>query len=231
MRPIFGRFVGLLFGEFIGLPHGGKSTLIKALAHHLYLKGYFNQSIRRDRGMPDELIHRENYFDRELLVLTEAVSEIIRYQDSSLSEAVFIHRGPWDAIAFYESLARSGRISKAEAKTGISFAKENTFRIDCVVLVKISPEESLARASPSTLDSEVQRDLVRDPDFLKILFQAYEELRVELLKKLPDNKFLIVDGTRPEKENLETLLKLFLPLLDEQRHFTETINRNCQSPV
>lgn len=202
--------------EFIGLPNAGKSALIKKLGHRLYLEGCLNQAIRRDKGIPGEFIHRENYYDRELLILTETISEMIRCQDSSLADVVFIHRGPWDAIAFFESLVKFNAVSKTKARAGIWLAKSDTSRVDYLVLVEIRPEISLARGSPPSQDSTIRQDLVNDPTFLEILSQSYQELKEDLKKKLSD-RFLILDGTRPVEENLETLLEVILSKLEITR--------------
>lgn len=208
--------------EFIGLPHAGKSALIKRLGHSLYLAGCLNQTVRQDRGVPVGFIHRDNYYDREVLVLTETISEMVEHQDASVAEIVFVHRGPWDAVAFFEALVKAELVPRKKAQIDISFAKNHTSRVDYIVLVEISPMVSLARASPprTEVKPEEKPDPVNDPEFLEVLFQCYGELKEELKKKLPDS-FLVLNGTKPAGENLQILLKVILSLLRKRQ-----INQN-----
>lgn len=186
--------------EFSGPPHAGKSTLTKELGHILYLKGCYNQTIRRDIRMPGSFIHRENFYDRQYLILTESVGEIIRLQDESMAKILFIDQGPWNALIFFTALAKGRFITKKQAKDGISFALANIHRIDFVVWVKISAEVSLQR---TYLDLSMPQDLVRDRNFLEAFVQASNEI------ELPEES-LIIDGTRPIKQNLEILEEVII---------------------
>lgn len=188
--------------ELFGLFNAGKFTLIKWLVRRLSALGYRVHSIQVDRSVPAEFIETKNYFDREMLILVKTLSEIITVQDSSRADFVFVHRGFWDAIAFFEGLIRAKFISRRIAKIGIRLAEANTTRIDLAVLVEISPEISLGR---SYLDPNIPRDLIRDISSLEALAGAYQALK----SRLPEES-LILDGTLPIEKNLEILLKTIL---------------------
>ncbi|OGZ35010.1 MAG: hypothetical protein A3A94_02710 [Candidatus Portnoybacteria bacterium RIFCSPLOWO2_01_FULL_43_11] len=190
--------------EFTGPPHAGKSTLAKELGHRLYLKDVHNQIIRRGMRMPGSFIHRDNFYDRQLLILAESVIGIIRLRDESKADILFVDQGPWNAVIFFTALAKRQLISKEQAIAGISFAMTNIHRIDFVVLVKIPVEASLQR---TYLDLSMPQDLVRDRNFLEAFVQASDEIE----KELPEES-LIIDGTLPIKQNLEILEEVIISI-------------------
>src|SRR3989338_2142420 len=172
--------------ELCGIFNAGKFNLIGRLKERFSEEGYRTHSIQADRIIPGEFIDRKNYLGRELSILTETIRSVIHVRDAHNADFLFIHRGLWDAIAFFQGLIDGGLISKEQASPGISLAESYTEWIDLVILVEIPIKISIERSClpGAAIDS------IRDEKSLEALFNAYEALK----KRLPEGS-LVIDGT------------------------------------
>ena len=186
--------------EIIGMPNAGKSRLMKDLTRACHSKGHRSQGVGHDKGISGRFINKNDALGRQTVVLAEAVSELVILKDSSKADFIFIHRGPWDAIAFLNGLVSARLVFRNEANPLLRFAESQTKNVDLLILIKISTQVSLERRGKSRFI-----DPVVNKETLPYFERAYQDLE----KKLPKGS-IIINGTNDYDKNFDLIFHSLL---------------------
>lgn len=208
--------------EFAGTICAGKMTLLEEIKREL--PGFVIETIAQDLVIHLEMAHSADYFERQVWLANDVTNRLIRFRDLCMSNLVVLaHRGLYDAQAFLMAYVKANLVPPARARPQIAAWEANARLLtDFVILVKTPVEVALQRAKKkfATLFRLKDRDAVLEQKFFEVLDQAYEELE----RKLPSKSSLVVDGSKPIKENRELILEAITKLLKPEKGLTPEAN-------
>ncbi len=201
--------------EFAGTICAGKMTLLEEIKREL--SGKVAETIAQDLVIFIEMAHPGNYFERQVLLANRVTNRLIELRDLGMPNlVVLVHRGLYDAQSFMSAYVEADLISPARAGPQIAAWEANARLLtDFVILVKTPVEVALQRAKRkfATLFQLKAPDAVFKQKFFEALDRAYAELE----RKLPLKSSLVVDGSKPIKENKERILEAITQLLKPEK--------------
>lgn len=211
--------------EFAGTICAGKMTLLGEVKSRLKsaCPDWIVRGVVEDIRIRSEVAHPENYLERQILITGRTMNELIEFRDFGGPDLVLVHRGLWDAQAFMAGYVKANLVPPARARPQIAAWEANAKSLtDFVILVKTPVEVAFQRAKKkfATLFQLKDRDAVLEQKFFEVLDQAYEELE----RKLPSKSSLVVDGSKPIKENRERILEAIAQLLKPEKGLTPEAN-------
>ncbi|TSC53236.1 MAG: hypothetical protein LiPW39_392 [Parcubacteria group bacterium LiPW_39] len=208
--------------EFAGTICAGKMTLLEEIKREL------PGNIETETIAQDLVIHvemeGEGYFERQVWLANDVTNRLLRFRKLQMSNlVVLVHRGLYDAQAFMMAYVKANLVPPARARPQIAAWEANAKSLtDFVILVKTPVEIAFQRAKRkfATLFRLKDRDAVFEQKFFEALDQAYAELE----RKLPSKSSLVVDGSKPVKENKERILEAIAQLLKPEKGLTPEVN-------
>lgn len=183
--------------EFAGTPKSGKSSCIESVAH------FFRRHDYRVLAPTEGAAKRTPYYLKADLLHYNAWSAC--YSLMSLLDGrhsadeyhlVFLDRGPFDSLVWFDLLCREGKIGAEECRTVQDFMLIHSWRslLDMVLLSTVDPKVSLQRENEGKLVEK--HGQVMNPDFLGKLNSSYERVREAYEEQF--ELFLKIDTTPPD---------------------------------